>query len=162
MKSQLSVSGPSITYAHGGRLTSSAWTPSPFPVLLVSFTPPSSAAQLLDSLCRPEAIALARECDVPEILPAAFYALSLQRFGYNADGGRSHVVLSQADMRRLIIGPEEGGLFTLFAIAFLLIGISLFGIGLLGEYVGRIYQEVRRRPRYVVAAVLGGRHEEKS
>ncbi|HEY3046837.1 MAG TPA: glycosyltransferase [Polaromonas sp.] len=56
--------------------------------------------------------------------------------------------------RRLILGPEEGGLFTLFAIAFLLIGIALFGIGLLGEYIGRIYQEVRRRPRYVVAAVL--------
>jgi len=57
-------------------------------------------------------------------------------------------------LRRLILGPEEGGLFTLFAIAFLLIGLALFGIGLLGEYVGRIYQEVRRRPRYQVAAVL--------
>jgi undecaprenyl-phosphate 4-deoxy-4-formamido-L-arabinose transferase len=56
--------------------------------------------------------------------------------------------------RRLIIGPEEGGLFTLFGIAFFLIGIALFGIGLLGEYVGRIYQEVRRRPRYVIDAIL--------
>ena len=56
--------------------------------------------------------------------------------------------------RRLILGPEEGGLFTLFAIAFFLIGIALFGIGLLGEYVGRIYQEVRNRPRYLVQAVL--------
>lgn len=55
----------------------------------------------------PEAISLANECEVPEILPAAFYALSLQRFGYNADGGRSHVVLSQADMRRLVIGRER-------------------------------------------------------
>ena len=44
---------------------------------------------------------------MPEILPAAFYALSLQRFGYNADGGRSHVVLSPADMRRLVIGRER-------------------------------------------------------
>jgi undecaprenyl-phosphate 4-deoxy-4-formamido-L-arabinose transferase len=56
--------------------------------------------------------------------------------------------------RRLIIGPEEGGLFTLFGIAFFLIGIALFGIGMLGEYTGRIYQEVRRRPRYMIAAVL--------
>jgi undecaprenyl-phosphate 4-deoxy-4-formamido-L-arabinose transferase len=56
--------------------------------------------------------------------------------------------------RRLIIGPEEGGLFTLFGIAFFLIGIALFGIGLLGEYVGRIYQEVRSRPRYVIDAIL--------
>jgi undecaprenyl-phosphate 4-deoxy-4-formamido-L-arabinose transferase len=56
--------------------------------------------------------------------------------------------------RRLIIGPEEGGLFTLFGVAFFLIGLALFGIGLLGEYVGRIYQEVRRRPRYVIDAIL--------
>lgn len=57
-------------------------------------------------------------------------------------------------LRRLIFGPEEGGLFTLFAIEFLLMGLALFGIGLLGEYVGRIYQEVRHRPRYLVSAVL--------
>lgn len=39
-------------------------------------------------------------------------------------------------------------------LAFFLIGIMLFGLGLLGEYVGRIYQQVRARPRYLVAAVL--------
>jgi len=59
-------------------------------------------------------------------------------------------------VRRLVGGAEaaEQGLFTLFAIAFLLIGVTLFGLGLLGEYVGRIYEEVRRRPRYLIAAVL--------
>ncbi len=56
--------------------------------------------------------------------------------------------------RRLILGPEEGGLFTLFALLFFLVGIALFGIGLLGEYIGRIYQEVRERPRYLIRAVL--------
>lgn len=56
--------------------------------------------------------------------------------------------------RRIVLGPEQGGLFTLFAIAFFLIGLALFGIGLLGEYVGRIYQEVRHRPRYVISAIL--------
>jgi undecaprenyl-phosphate 4-deoxy-4-formamido-L-arabinose transferase len=54
----------------------------------------------------------------------------------------------------VFIGPEEGGLFTLFALLFFLVGIALFGIGLLGEYIGRIYQEVRQRPRYLVRAVL--------
>jgi len=57
-------------------------------------------------------------------------------------------------VRRLIVGPEAEGLFTLFGIVFFLIGIALFGIGLLGEYVGRIYAQVRERPRYVVEAVL--------
>jgi undecaprenyl-phosphate 4-deoxy-4-formamido-L-arabinose transferase len=57
-------------------------------------------------------------------------------------------------IRRLMIGPEAEGLFTLFAIAFFLIGFALFGLGLLGEYVGRIYEEVRHRPRYLVSAVL--------
>jgi undecaprenyl-phosphate 4-deoxy-4-formamido-L-arabinose transferase len=57
-------------------------------------------------------------------------------------------------IRRLWIGPEAEGLFTLFALMFFLIGIALFGIGLLGEYIGRIYQQVRHRPRYLVEAVL--------
>jgi undecaprenyl-phosphate 4-deoxy-4-formamido-L-arabinose transferase len=39
-------------------------------------------------------------------------------------------------------------------LAFFLIGILLFGVGLLGEYVGRIYQQVRHRPRYLIQAVL--------
>ncbi|SCK31713.1 undecaprenyl-phosphate 4-deoxy-4-formamido-L-arabinose transferase [Variovorax sp. HW608] len=56
--------------------------------------------------------------------------------------------------RRLFLGPEVGGVFTLFALVFLLVGLALFGIGLLGEYIGRIYQEVRARPRYQVNAVL--------
>ncbi|WP_035055169.1 glycosyltransferase [Andreprevotia chitinilytica] len=57
-------------------------------------------------------------------------------------------------LRRIFVGPEVGGLFTLFAIAFFLIGIALFGIGLLGEYIGRIYHEVRQRPRYLISAIL--------
>ena len=57
-------------------------------------------------------------------------------------------------LRRLIHGPEVEGVFTLFAIVFFLLGIGLFGVGMLGEYIGRIYQEVRRRPRYLIAAIL--------
>ena len=57
-------------------------------------------------------------------------------------------------IRRIIVGPEAEGVFTLFGIAFFLIGITLFGIGLLGEYVGRIYEQVRERPRFMIQAVL--------
>jgi len=62
-------------------------------------------------------------------------------------------------VRRFIIGPEAEGLFTLFGILFFLAGIILFGIGLLGEYVGRIYVQAQGRPQYLVRAVLGGRED---
>jgi len=57
-------------------------------------------------------------------------------------------------VRRLVVGPEAEGVFTLFGIAFFLIGVALIGLGVVGEYVGRIYEQVRQRPRYTVAAVL--------
>lgn len=59
-------------------------------------------------------------------------------------------------VRRFLLGAEAEGVFTLFAIAFFFMGVILFGIGLVGEYVGRIYQQVRARPRYVVATILEG------
>lgn len=52
--------------------------------------------------------------------------------------------------RRLILGPEVQGMFTLFAILFFLVGLCLLGLGILGEYIGRIYQEVLKRPRFVI------------
>src|SRR5580698_8335159 len=55
---------------------------------------------------------------------------------------------------RIVHGPDVQGVFTLFAIVFFLLGLALFGIGLIGEYVGRTYEQVRGRPRYLIAAVL--------
>ena len=59
---------------------------------------------------------------------------------------------------RLIYGHEwaVSGVFTLFALVFFFLGGQLFAIGLLGEYVGRIYQQVRDRPRYVIRQVIRG------
>ena len=59
-------------------------------------------------------------------------------------------------VRRFLFGAEVEGVFTLFALQFFLTGIVLFGVGLMGEYVGRIQQEVRGRPRYRISAVLDG------
>jgi undecaprenyl-phosphate 4-deoxy-4-formamido-L-arabinose transferase len=57
-------------------------------------------------------------------------------------------------VRRFILGAEVEGVFTLFALQFFLTGIMLFGVGLMGEYIGRIQQDVRNRPRYRIAKVL--------
>ncbi len=59
--------------------------------------------------------------------------------------------------RRIILGPEAEGMFTLFAIMFLLISVTMTGLGIIGEYVGRIYKEVRSRPKYIVKEVLEDR-----
>ena len=58
---------------------------------------------------------------------------------------------------RFIYGAEWAaqGVFTLFAILFVFIGAQFVGMGLLGEYIGRIYHDVRARPRYFVQEVVG-------
>jgi undecaprenyl-phosphate 4-deoxy-4-formamido-L-arabinose transferase len=59
-------------------------------------------------------------------------------------------------VKRVVVG-EVGSVWDLWdrdILEFLLIGLVLFGLGLVGEYVGRIYEQVRGRPRYLVGAVL--------
>jgi len=60
-------------------------------------------------------------------------------------------------IERLILSGWREGLATLWdrdILAFFLIGVLLFGLGLVGEYVGRIYQQVRERPRFTIQALL--------
>jgi undecaprenyl-phosphate 4-deoxy-4-formamido-L-arabinose transferase len=61
-------------------------------------------------------------------------------------------------VQRLLKGDSytQGGVFTLFAILYIMVGGLFIGLGILGEYVGRIYGEVRQRPRYVIRKVHGG------
>lgn len=56
--------------------------------------------------------------------------------------------------RRIFYGPEVEGVFTLFGITIFLMGLLLFSVGMLGEYIGRINGLVRRRKRFRVASVL--------
>lgn len=58
---------------------------------------------------------------------------------------------------RLVYGSGWAvqGVFTLFAILFIFIGAQFIGMGLLGEYLGRIYHDVRARPRYFVHKITG-------
>ena len=56
-------------------------------------------------------------------------------------------------VRRLFVGPESEGVFTLFAILFTVLGILIVAVGMVGEYIGRIYLEVRRRPTFRIRTV---------
>ena len=95
-------------------------------------------------------------------------------FGYHTFGARALAgLLSRGERVRAVVThgdvPGEGDwfesvadlarahdipVFTLFAILFFFVGLQILALGLIGEYVGRIYQEVRRRPRYVVRETL--------
>ena len=59
-------------------------------------------------------------------------------------------------LMRLILGADwaADGVFTLFAILFTFVGVQLLGMGLLGEYIGRMYTDVRARPRYFIHQVV--------
>ncbi len=58
---------------------------------------------------------------------------------------------------RLVYGAlwAAQGVFTLFAILFAFVGFQFFALGVIGEYIGRIYREVRKRPEYVIEHVYG-------
>ena len=71
-----------------------------------------------------------------------------------ASSAGSFILVIVLALRRLIIGPEEGGMFTLFGIVIFLLSVAMVGIGLIGEYVGRSYQVVRTRQQYFVKEIV--------
>ncbi|HKC42932.1 MAG TPA: glycosyltransferase [Burkholderiales bacterium] len=91
-------------------------------------------------------------------LVTGFSLAPLQAFsliGFVVASGAVGLVLFQI-VNRLVRGEAAEGMFVsvMEAIGIFLAGVVLFGIGLLGEYIGRIYQEVLRRPRFRISAVL--------
>jgi len=58
---------------------------------------------------------------------------------------------------RIVVGQGPSGLVTAFALLFFLLGVQLFILGLMGEYIGRIYVEAKGRPYYVVGGVIRNR-----
>jgi undecaprenyl-phosphate 4-deoxy-4-formamido-L-arabinose transferase len=83
------------------------------------------------------------------LLPLQIFTL----FGM-AISGLSGLLVAYMILRRLIIGPEAEGLFTLFAILFFLVSVVITGIGIIGEYLGRIFQTLSQRPRFVIRQVI--------
>ncbi len=79
----------------------------------------------------------------------------LSLLGTAIAGGGFFLALLLLLMRLLLGSTWAGeGVFTLFAILFIFIGAQFIGLGLLGEYIGRIYNDVRARPRYFIQQVV--------
>ncbi|WP_196604340.1 glycosyltransferase [Pectinatus haikarae] len=65
----------------------------------------------------------------------------------------SFLLVAYMLIRRFVIGSEAEGLFTLMAIQFFLTGISIMSLGIIGEYIGRIYKQIQKRPRFVIKKI---------
>jgi len=109
---------------------------------------------------RPGAAGVLRVPEVPEPFNALSCLVPLQLFSFFgmvvALGALVVylVVMIQRVLRAGWSGPWLEAIWDRDILEFFLIGMVLFGLGLLGEYVGRIYQQVRDRPRYVIRAIL--------
>jgi glycosyltransferase involved in cell wall biosynthesis len=64
-------------------------------------------------------------------------------------------------LRTLIYGVDVPGFASLIVSVTFLSGIQLLSLGVLGEYVGRIFAEVKRRPLYLVAERIGSDREDE-
>ena len=65
-------------------------------------------------------------------------------------------------IQTLIFGTDVPGFPSLIISVMLLSGVQLISLGVIGEYVGRIYEEVKRRPLYIVAEEIGTQAPAKS
>jgi len=84
------------------------------------------------------------------IAPLQYFTM----FAMACCAGSALFVLVLAIRRMFFDYTAAEGLFTLFGVLFFLMSVALFGIGLIGEYVGRTYQVVRARQRYFVKEIL--------
>lgn len=86
------------------------------------------------------------------IMPLQLFTL----FGFLSSIGSLGLVVILLFRRIFLFSEGEAeGVFTLFAILFFLISVVIVGIGFIGEYVGRIYQVVQSRPKYVIKETIG-------
>ena len=86
------------------------------------------------------------------IVPLQIFSL----FGMTVAAG-SVIAYFAVIVQRVLSAGWSRGVETIWdrdILAFFLLGMILFGLGLIGEYVGRIYSQVRERPRYVIQAIL--------
>ena len=58
-------------------------------------------------------------------------------------------------IRTLIVGVDVPGYASLLVAVLFFSGLNMVGLGMLGEYLGRVFIEVKQRPQYLVDKRLG-------
>ena len=58
-------------------------------------------------------------------------------------------------LEALFVGVKTPGFPTLIVAVTLLAGVQLMSLGMIGEYIGRIFAEVKRRPLYIISERVG-------
>ncbi len=56
-----------------------------------------------------------------------------------------------------LLGNTSAGWSSIMCSIWFLGGLQLLGIGLIGEYIGKMYKEVKRRPRYIIEKIIGNK-----
>lgn len=65
------------------------------------------------------------------------------------------VVMAIYAIIQKIIGHTDAGWASIMCSIWFIGGLQLLGIGLIGEYIGKMYKEVKRRPRYIIEKYIG-------
>ena len=89
------------------------------------------------------------------IFSFSYFPLQLASYTGFAVSGLSFFAIAVYLYKKLFVGHEPQGFPTLVTVVLFLGGIQLISLGVIGEYIGRIYDEVKRRPTYIVRRMYG-------
>ena len=89
------------------------------------------------------------------IFSFSYFPLQLASYTGFAVSGLSFFAIAVYLYKKLFVGHEPQGFPTLVTVVLFLGGIQLISLGVIGEYIGRIYDEVKRRPTYIIRRAYG-------
>lgn len=119
---------------------------------------------------RPERFAGTSQYSVRALIRLAFdgiFAFSIAPL--RAAAGVGAVAIAAASLfslyavyAKVVLHRSPAGFTSVIVVITFLAGVNLFFLGIIGEYVGRVYEEVKGRPLYVVDRVVGEQAERQT